>query len=354
MKDIDFDELDKAVNSLMATAPNDLAADASVPVSESVHVIPSTPTADPVVATPAAITPEPATLPSPVSTAAAPVQPAAATSVAVPATNSAPAMRRSGRFMDMVSKPAGTIAPPAAAIRPAPQAQSVSTPSREGLTITPRNDPSPTAPVENPVTESPVDTPAVDETTSRPDEIPESSINGSAESPFLSDAVVEKRPLNSGVAGPPLVDLAAALAEETEKLQEQEAQPEPELSENSENGSDEPPLNPQVAELDSDLVAIEAIENTETVQIAEPSDSTAQVDPPSTPLGASSIPQQYATQPSTGDQTHAGIYDASQYPEPVSHPAKSKSGWMWVLWVILLLGIGAGGAVLLYNLGIIP
>lgn len=354
MKDIDFDELDRAVNSLMSSVdqPQDDTTAPSPQASASVSPEPVQ-AQDP-------ITPVPAPAIQPVASAPSAVEP-------VPIVRpSAPAARRSGRFMDMVSSPS--------AAKPAPASV---TPSREGLAITPRQAPaSPvastqatpapdagTGPVPVAVTTmpDPLDMVAPTEQEETPPVLtPETSAAPSEdsmaplESPFLTDAKVEKRPLNPGTSLEQNEPLAPEPADESASLLVDEPSV-GEVSDEPKKGEDEPPTNPQVPELDSDLVAIESNEQVEKTQSAPaPSEPLNQPDAPAVPLGASSIAQQYKTSPSTGDQSHAAIYDASQYPQPVAHPAKHRSSWWWVLWVLLLLGVGAGGAVLMYNLGIIP
>ncbi|MBC7512448.1 hypothetical protein H7142_02190 [Candidatus Saccharibacteria bacterium] len=347
MKDIDFDELDKAVNSLMATTPVDTqpVAESSVPLSAAQPV-----TLDPAPATPVATAPSQNAEPVPIPVRAVP-----------------PAIRRSGRFMDMVPNSADKKPRDI----PVPLA---STGTREGLAISPRGEapdtPSPepiqvtaispaVAPVALP---DPIDLaqtatmPSVEESASTPEQpvvapIEQATVAPS-ESPFLSDAKVEKRPLNSGAndSSEPAFDMQGMLDTNINQLNGAENP-----YDAPENKADEPPLTPQIPELSSDLVAIESSNTTDVAQVPEPSERTSQDESPAqAPLGAASIAQQYKTQASTGDQSHAAIYDASQYPEPVAHPTKHKSGWLWVVWVILLLGIGAGGAFLLYYFGIIP
>ncbi len=72
------------------------------------------------------------------------------------------------------------------------------------------------------------------------------------------------------------------------------------------------------------------------------------------PTGPTSIAQQYKAGDSSGNKDHTAIYDTSHYPEPLAHPAKKKAGFLWILWIILFLAIGGGGAVALYMLNIIP
>lgn len=348
MKDIDFDELDKAVNSLMATTrPSQPEQESKAETVIDVPVSSSTPVSTP--------EPQPAAV----------VKPVEPTPVAVtrPTPAAAPAVRR-GRFMDMVqtssAQPSRT---PAVA---------TASPSREGLAITPRSEavvpvatiaPAPdvteTQPVDEPKKPVSFDTmpdpldmatagaeepAAQDVPTPEPVSTTSMTSPDPSESPFLSDAKVEKRPLNP------------SLGHDFEQPAKEDSVPAVESVsvEQDTKGEDEPPVNPQVPELSSDLVAIESGTAVEATQAVDTAVAAEQVEPPSTPLGATSIAQQYKSKESSGDQSHAAIYDASQYPEPLSHPAKSKSGWLWVLWVIVLLGIGAGGAVLLYVLKIIP
>ena len=74
---------------------------------------------------------------------------------------------------------------------------------------------------------------------------------------------------------------------------------------------------------------------------------------PSVSTGPTSIPQQYREEPSTGDKDNGAIYDTDTYHQPIAHPAKKKSGWMWVVWIVAILLLGAGGGAALYFLGLV-
>ena len=74
---------------------------------------------------------------------------------------------------------------------------------------------------------------------------------------------------------------------------------------------------------------------------------------PAAVSGPASIQPQYKEEPSSTKQEHAAIYDTDTYHKPLAHPAKKKSGWLWVLWIILLLALGAGGAAALYYFKVI-
>lgn len=349
MKDIDFDELDKAVNSLMATtAP----ATPSEPGNDQKpeNVVDITPEAP---AAPASSPPQAA--PAAAETASTPV-PVAVVSRPAP---TVPAARRGGRFMDLVhtssdmtpSQPPSregisitprpsTVTPPSAEASPAPTTAPSDIQSTEPPTVMP----DPIDMAAESISESPASV--------APPEMPEPATPAApaptSESPFIADAKVEKRPLNPG--GAPSDEPLESILDSPEPAVD--APDEPVESKQA----DEPPVTPQIPELNSDLVAIESNEKVDTgdlTQAIETTDAAKEVSAPAPALGGASIAQQYKSQPSSGDQSHAAIYDASQYPEPVTHPAKKKSGWLWIVWVVLLLGVGAGGAVVLYNLGII-
>lgn len=355
MKDIDFDELDKAVNSLMATAPVEQASADDPKPDTSIEV----PTSTTPTTTPAPPVPAP-TAAAEAVTVTTSTSPAPAT----PSTPVAPAVKRAGRFMDMVH--ASSDMKPRVAAAPT---------SREGITIAPRPEsaapaaptplvsaePTPTAPapevVSDPKTPDIMPDPLdLGNPTSKTSEVEssapdsDSTAPATGESPFIPDAKVEKRPLNPAASALDTFDSQMA-----NELNTDDTADKTEPTETSAE-ADEPPATPQVPELSSDLVAIESNEKIEepvATQGVDTKDAAGTVET-AVPLGATSIAKQYRAQPSTGDQSHAAIYDASEYPEPVKHPAKKKSGWLWVLWVVLLLGLGAGIAVALYFLGIIP
>jgi hypothetical protein len=190
----------------------------------------------------------------------------------------------------------------------------------------------------------------------------EESMPGPLTSPFLPDTKVEKRPLG-GVA-PEEEDMAA----------EEPAHPSVVPIDETPKTVDDPnaqlPANPNDVEvqlpeeLSGDLMAVEADTTHDELkqaheskfggaakpQVAEPDAAPAE---PATPTGPTSIPQQYREEPSTGDKDNGAIYDTDTYHQPLAHPAKKKSGWMWVIWIALILLLGAGGGAALYFLGLV-
>lgn len=446
MKDLDFDELDKAVNSLMTDASKTQPAAPPADAPKEEKTLDITPTLrddtppsfdklnEATAKTAGTVESAAATLPQKKEE-----QPEA-TSVSTP-----PATRRGGRFMDMVH-PSADMKKPDAPVRV----------SRQGVTIAPTNavntDPEPKSEPKKPdspvqmsdtaqpkpaelelekptplavPSEPPVETHAPaksdwpdplemagfkddkDEEKSEPKsadaetaraangEVPsvvsdvpdETEKNEPSEresknekendqpltSPFLSDAKVEKRPLGGNVSvaeaeEPSHTPVLGAASEEKKSIDDPMAQlpasptdVEPELPE----------------ELQSDLVAIEA--DTSTHSQPASSESTvpskekeetpeASTEATSTPkasqdsrsqdeklltAGPTSIPQQYREEESTGDKANGAIYDTDTYHQPLAHPAKKRSGWLVVVWIIVILLLGAGSGAALYLSGIV-
>lgn len=197
--------------------------------------------------------------------------------------------------------------------------------------------------------------PSVTESTEEVKDVAEPIQN---ESPFVPDPKVEKRPLNANTSSASMSEPLVSLDE----LMKQEMPVEETPSEEStvdNTVADEPPLVPTVPELASDLVAIEATGKVVEVEADESTakpgvDSVGSTVEQAENSGPASITQQYKAGESSGDSSHAPIYDASQYADPITHPAKKRSGWLLVLSILILLALGSGGAVALYFMGIIP
>lgn len=321
MKDLDFDELDRAVNSLIG--------------SPSAPVTPPVPSVNPVA-------PAPTDSPTP-PVDNAPAAPASPQPLA--------ARRSSGRFMDVVH-PSSDMRSSAVPSRPA---------AREGMTVQPI---SPEPKVEAVAETTPAPEPAVTpKTTDWPDpldfhgfkdeplaakptdkpaddvDLPDLEAAPPLESPFLPDAKVEKRPLGAFADSPAVEPVPSKVADEPAK---------PSLDEDENTDRPIGDDTPLPAELQDNLLSIEANEDTSKVS-AEPEEPAVQ----STMVETMSIPQQYVEKPSTGDRPASGasIFDVEAYRKPA--PAKkSKSGWLMVVWIVLLiiLGVGAGAGFYFYLL----
>ncbi|HJP81095.1 MAG TPA: hypothetical protein VJ841_01705 [Candidatus Saccharimonadales bacterium] len=423
MKDIDFDELDRAVNSIMGgKGRTDDAKDANN--EEPVHVID---TPEEVAATEPSSMPKPMSLPkeptqetNPQTSSDDPIEDMKATSPENPETKMPPASKptpavRRGRFMDMVrpgavqstgvaqaSRQGVTVEPTGPVmsdIMPSRATTTVSRPQQVSQRVSSEAaQETPTRTVEEPKVESTVQSASYtspvqsqklldapdDEmlldaalADAREDE-PEKPL----ESPFLAGTKVEKRPLG-GVSS-------------TQTEADDTLQPSPPL--HADTGAQLTPNPADVAatplpeELSTDVMALESDANTVAVptsdarseavrQVSAVNEASSEVTQESTqapdvqeqrpmdtqpvrpmptstvepvvPKGPISIPQQYKEEPSTGDSKNGAIYDTDTYHhQPLAHPKKKKSGWMWVIWIILILIIGAAAGAALYWAGI--
>lgn len=342
MKDLDFDELDKAVNSLIASTPGGAGSD---------NAPPSTPS------------------PQPLSTDLAQMQAAVNSLPTIPiAATALPVGRPStGRFMDVVH--------PSSDMR-----TSLVMPER-GQPLKPSNPVTKpslnmTSPTTNVVQNN--ETPSITTDKDEDDDINQigSDIakslgqvtNDSPDSPFLSDTKVEKRPLGAFSN-----DLSVTTA--NQPMIPEVAQPpmvQSTVSNIPEVHSTDTPLP---AELQSDLLSLESEDTaqpekpvmnsfpvvekpqsnmpmpTSPIPVPVSNPTTTATTITTTPV-STSIPQQYKEQPNTGDQNNGAIYDTKAYHKPMTKPVKKKSGWMWVLWIVVLLlaGTAAGAAVYFFIL----
>lgn len=428
MKDLDFDELDRAVNSLMSNVPksapqttttNEKTLDLGSSLSGDSEAIPAKlenmakkAAEQDAPAAPAS----PAQMPSP-SVVATPRPAAPAIKAPDRPQSSAPAIRRGGRFMDVVH-PSSDMKKPES---PRPV-------SRQGVTIEPMGKAAPGEPVvqakpfapapimpeaeTKPADEpemgdealKPLEPPKI-ETTPKPVDTPEPATSSSdwpdpldmaaknettppLTSPFLADAKVEKRPLgglSTPEAGEETKPEPQDVATETDTKPEiveptlpqpEETEPtsEPEVPGPAETPvkvpklpGDEDMTAPLPEELRGDLMAVEAdtthdeMKQQHDIELEkeQPSDKSKEAAVKDAPkpevksespasTGPTSIPQQYQEEPSTGDQDNGAIYDTSTYHQPLAHPAKKKSGWMWVIWIVVILLLGAAGGAAIY------
>lgn len=377
MNELDFDELDKAVNSLMSGMSTDKRNTALDDPEDKVVSLD----------TPAASAPAntPVSAPAPSSSPSS-VQPVSDTPTDAPAADTASpfasrpsqplAVKRRGQFMDIV-RPSGDNKPTAPA------------PKREGVSLEPTSPfvppalsqfganeagtelkPEPAAPVLDVVTPTPTAEPAFPvPSESQPEEAapknewpdpievtgalsaaPEASplatpveaevptdvvqeVAGPVaeeplSSPFLPDAKVEKRPLGGGVA-------PDEPAEQTPVATPEATQPAPNVTLPDE-------LKTEVMSLESTSTNTATAESTPEAKdapIVEPKKEAPQ-------SGSGSIPQQYSEQPSSGDRTNTPIYDTSTHNQPLGAAAKKSSPLKWIIFlvVVLILGAIAGAA----------
>jgi hypothetical protein len=365
MTDIDFDELDRAVSGVLggsksSTEPTNEPTSQPQTIQRTERTVLSPAFSSPYSAGPSPLVGSTPTV-SPAPTVDAPViEPIVASTPVAPSTpapsptvSTAPAARRSsGRFMDMVhpssdmrSKTAVLTSP--VATRPEPSRPQSVRPEATHLQ---------TAPVAQPIVSEPV-LPKVP------------AWNEPLESPFLPDAKVEKRPLGGGDASKTedtsddIFDFQGLLDDEPEELLLEA----PEVQERLEATTMPDPIDFAAASSESDSADSTSFDVEPTTNdtpftppvapvVTEPQNEPVYEAPttrvvPEEPIGPTSITPQYKEQPSSNQETGA-MYDTESYHQPVSQPVKKKSGWLTVLWILLLIiiGAGAGFAVFTYVL----
>ncbi len=311
MSDLDFDELDKAVNSLISA---NKSLSGSAPVASS-------PATSPVVTAPVP-TPIPTPAPTLSSSAAAPVTNPVTTPAPIDkpvvAPQSLASQRASGRFMDVIH-PSSDMRATSNTAEPIKPVVTPISPIQETQT-----------PVAKPVEPQAISTPPL-------------------ESPFIAGAKVEKRPLgafSSVSLDDKSADSPSAAPEPADPAKDVEANDATSVQAPSEET--EAPL-PE--ELQDDLLKIEAgvpvsIEDSTLPEQNSQNNIASQQTP--TPEGITSIVQQYKADKPKDDDKPGAIYDTSVYHKPIQTDVKKKAGWLWILWVLLLMVIGVGAGVVAY------
>ena len=409
MKDLDFDELDRAVNSLMSNVPKS-APPASEDKEKTLDLTStlgnSTPPSDAIekAATKVAVSSAPKPQSPRSMNDITPGRPATpVTMPARPQSVGTPAARR--MFMDVVrptgavkeadtpvSRQGATIEPinsvtapeaPAPTVQPEiKESTPVSTPSSaveapanewpDPLDMQPKG-----AETTLPESEEPAPVDATPEVTAEPDTPPEPLT-----SPFLPDAKVEKRPLGgNAVNESPTPELPPSTPADTTEAPAAEDISTGELAStgdqtaevasvtDNEDAAAQLPPTPVAdgqlpEELSGDLMAVEA--DTTHDELKKVNDAVSPENPPEVPVatvpdskkdtampGPTSIPQQYHESPSTGDKDSGSIYDTNTYHQPLTNPTKKSSKRAFILWGIVVILIGIAAGVALYVSGII-
>ncbi len=366
MTDLDFDELDKAVNSLMGDTTTTKRApqfdDREEKVVDSPAITPANTTfGQSDIAVDAPISIPPTSIPLPAVAAVAPL-----------------AVRRRGQFMDImhpaspkvtptVSRQAITIQPRATLISEIEKAEAVALDQ-------PTNDEATALSLERESTgvPEPIEVAARD-TSSDGDSIPDVPFEATTAEPhgdavvlpvsenneavgdtrsrkelpvpsFLRGTKVEKRPLGT----PPV------FSEQPMQPAETLAGATPKLSESSENSLElSAPAVTFSAEPHNDggdSIALESSMTHDSGQSRAAND-TMPFEPtvtvpiemtPTRPVPVSTVTQQYIEQPSTGSQTNSAMLDTADSRKGLDAPAKKKHSLViWFLWALVLICIGA-------------
>ena len=301
-------------------------------------------------------------------------------------TTATPAARRqsSGRFMDVVhpSSDMRTTTGPELIVPERPSTKPV-------VDLPPLRAATPA----NPPTEG---------TSSKALEASQQEISELLGSPFLPDAKVSKRPLggeaptggvvedipplqaitnekvdsnNTATAGQQTEETARELAEKLPEVNEKIEDEKPINSEQTEaddgSGDEQRPLNPDgfkdekpMPEEDAALQKIEATEDDDKEDRKNVNEATSEtiraIESGDTEKLAvhGSIPQQYKEK--TNSEEHeksddGGIYDVNNYHQPLEHPAKHKSGWGTVVLIVVIILIFvalAAAAYFIFGMGV--
>lgn len=166
------------------------------------------------------------------------------------------------------------------------------------------------------------------------------------ESPFLTDAKVEKRPLgtfstNDSDADLQLIEDFPVPTMSTSVPEEQKPEEETPAPEIIPETTAEIPR-----ELHADVLMLDTHSTDEAVPEPLAAGSSASTEAILT--GPTSITQQYKEQPSTVSQPSGSIYDTEAYHQPLTHPAKKHSSALIIIWIVALILVGGGIGVGVY------
>jgi len=173
-----------------------------------------------------------------------------------------------------------------------------------------------------------------------PDQTPDTTL----QTPFLAGTKVEKRPLGGAV----VAEFSSSLREDIDDAEVQ---------------IPADPLDtglPLPEELGHELMAIESDSHSSAageqrrVEARQPSVATSaprqSVSAPNVTVPAINRHNVNKYQ-AVDDQDSGAIYDTATYHQPLTHPAKQSSGWLWVLGIIAIILLGVAGGAYLYFSG---
>ncbi len=162
------------------------------------------------------------------------------------------------------------------------------------------------------------------------------SLEAINESPFIKNLQVEKRPL--GAFTTPLID---NLNKKDNKIKEEEQADSTEIF--MAGGVDEPAQLPP--ELQADILAVETnglVGSKKSEAIDSGTKASAAAKSGSAPKVNDALGED---DESTVTET---LYTSEAYTKPLQHPAKQKTGWLRVVLIVLLMLVGIVGGVVIY------
>ena len=394
MSEIDFDELDRAVNDLMSNVDTSKRHEGLDDPEDKVVTLDSSSTESGKVAS------------SPVAETTTVTQMSAPEAKPAPAQSSPLAVKRRGQFMDMVhpssdmtsaSRPVKrdgvSIMPPSETVstlpstesvkkpssvtntpvnnKPAPTLSSIRTPSSTTVVPTPMSTPAPAVPsaekssrptassaIQPPVQPNPTapiassySSPGVIEPSDNKNDQPEEV--ASVESEIPAEIPAEIVDEASSISSPQPLPTAPFLSDaRVEKRplganSESAAKPLQDVAEEEDAPVSEPVSLP--AELQGDVVAVEASVPLDIDKAGSLSEVDSQSSDADLVVDAGvDLTAQSIEQTDADDQVNGSIYDTANYHQPIDgkKPEKKSSPLKWLAWflVLLIVGIGAGVA----------
>lgn len=179
-------------------------------------------------------------------------------------------------------------------------------------------------------------------------------LKSTSESPFLPNAKVEKRPLGAfsdtqtqKESEEKVVNEGESIEKDSDLVQKAELNEQEGVNDLFEDDAPYEP-NPETRnihlppELQKDILDVESDPTTDKLNI-----STQKAASQTVPLGnpylhtQTELTPQYSQKPST-EKSSGSIYDTKEYHSPLAHPAKKKSGWMIVVWILLIVSVAIG------------
>lgn len=364
MKDIDFDELDKAVTALMGGVKNTPEQPAAKTLSINTTLKDGEePEYNKIKRAAEKIGSETILDPAENTEVIAGVQKGEVNTVILPESDEKPASEMplpdvaatpkpaNGRFMDVMHPSSDMKTATATSVETPAQATEAESPSRlsrEGATI---QSPTPPAPAPRPTpvpvavtreTVSAFTPPPSPKTERKVESVPVASVPSTEPltSPFIPDAKVEKRPLG-GAAQDTSDDLSSF-----DRPYDTDRSIDTQLAPNQEVGELEMP-----AELSSDLLAIETNAAESEAEFTVPVSNRSRTTQPASNDIPAATEAPAREESATEAPVDGAIYDTSEYHKPIEHSAKHGREWLWIAIIVVVVVVCAAGAVAIYLLG---
>lgn len=168
------------------------------------------------------------------------------------------------------------------------------------------------------------------------------------QSPFLPDAKVEKRPLGGGTQPASSMDQNQPASDTQQPLDV--TVPEELGADLMALESDTTPIEQNTTTSDSGTVEVSAdnqlrdeISESDTISTSSSPEAASEI------TGPVSIPPQYKVSAPTETNEHVAVYAPETTPTGLVQPPKKRSGWLIIIAILLLLVLGAAGGYYAYT-----